>query len=73
MSAEKFFHFIKNNCFGRHINADSERFGGEDQLDEFGGEHLFHRLLERRQKARVVVGDAVQDQAPHVDGAGLMG
>ncbi len=41
---------------GRHVDAQRERLGGEDHLEEAGGEALLHRLAEDRHQPGVVGG-----------------
>ena len=39
---------------GRHVDAQRERLGGEDDLEQPGGEALLHRLAEQRDQPGVV-------------------
>jgi hypothetical protein len=43
---------------GRHVDAERERLGGEDDLDEAAAEEVLNHLLEGREHAGVVSGDA---------------
>ncbi len=42
----------------RHVDAESQRLGGEDDLQQPGREALLDRLAEGRHQAGVVRGDA---------------
>ena len=46
---------------GRHVDAQRQRLGGEDHLDQALGEALFDDRLEGRQQAGVVGGDAATE------------
>ena len=46
---------------GRHVDAQGERLGGEDDLHEAAEEELLDTLLEPGQHARVVGGDAASE------------
>ena len=43
---------------GRHVDAERQRLGGEDDLQEPGGEALLHRLPEDGHQSGMVRGDA---------------
>ena len=45
---------LQHDCAGRHVDAQCERLGGEDDLDQAFVKELFHNVPERRQHARVV-------------------
>ena len=48
-----------------HVDAERERLGGEHRLDQARGEQLLDDLLERRQHAGVVGGDAALEASAH--------
>ena len=55
------FHFdelLDDHRAGRHVDAERERLGGEHDLAQAAHEQLLDDLLERRQHAGVVGGDA---------------
>ena len=55
----------------RHVDAQREGLGGEDHLQQAGGETLLHRLAEHRDEAGVVGGDAsLEPFKPFVEAEG---
>ena len=56
--------FSEHHAAGRHVDAKSQGFGGEDRLDQAVGEELLHDFLERGQHAGVVRGEAPQQAVP---------
>ena len=49
---------FQHHAAGRHVDAQRQRLGGEDRLDQAADEQLLDDLLERRQHAGVVGGEA---------------
>ena len=49
---------LQHHAPGRHVDAQRQRLGGEDRLDQAADEQLLDDLLERRQHAGVVGGQA---------------
>ena len=49
---------LDDHGLGRHVDAERQGFGGEDDLHQSALEQLFHCLLEHREHPRVVGGDA---------------
>jgi len=49
---------FEHHATGRHVDAQGERLGGEDDLDQPADERLLDALLERGQQAGVVGRDA---------------
>jgi hypothetical protein len=49
---------LQHHRAGRHVDAERERLGGEHRLDQALDEQLLDDLLEGRQHAGVVGGDA---------------
>ena len=45
---------LDHHGLGRHVDAQRQRLGGEDDFDQAVDEPLLHDRLERRQQARVV-------------------
>ena len=45
---------LQHDRAGRHVDAQRERLGGEDDLDQAFVKELFHNVPKRRQHARVV-------------------
>ena len=68
---------LEHDRAGRHVDAEGQRLGGEDGPDQALGEQLLHDLLEDREHARVMGGDAPsQGEDPVVvaeDGEVLVG
>ncbi len=56
--AVELLELLQHHGAGRHVDAERERLGGEDHLDELAAEELFDDLLERREEPGVVRRDA---------------
>ncbi|SIJ32593.1 Uncharacterised protein [Mycobacteroides abscessus subsp. abscessus] len=52
---------LEHDRAGGHVDAQRQRLRGEDDLDDPGGEELLDELLELRDHARVVGGDAAEE------------
>ncbi len=67
------FQALENDRRGGHVDAHGEGLGGEQELEQAGGEDALDDLLEDRQDARVVEADAVAQQLANALGAGVAG
>ena len=56
--AVELLQLLEHDGAGRHVDAEREGLGGEHHLDQPAREELLDDLLERRQQAGVVGGDA---------------